>query len=135
MKLTLSWAAPGGIIFPCCSADSVNSDGLSLLPYLLMDNGGLGYPHTIPWIDEGIAKVDAVLNGELAEALWDREDWGSRLTEAGVEIYSLHDEDYTELIDLPAFRRALLAWRQFMLSAPDTNIMQILEILDEPPET
>ncbi|PMS17003.1 hypothetical protein C0Z18_21280 [Trinickia dabaoshanensis] len=128
MKLTFSWQDAAGRETPCCSSVIVNKDGVSLLACLLMDDGGQGYLGTVPWIDEGIAKVDAVLGGEITEGNWDRDDWGAKLKSDEAVIYSLNDEDYKEVIDLTVLRRALVAWREFVQSVPDTNIKKEVEI-------
>lgn len=128
MNLTLSWEFAAGRVTPCCRSVVVNKDGVSLLACLLMDDGGQGYLHTVPWIDEGIAKVDAVANEDVSEADWDRDDWGVKLKSAEAVVYSLHDESYAEVIDLPSFRRALVAWREFVQSTPDANVEREVEI-------
>jgi hypothetical protein len=127
MKLTFSWEDKiGWGVEPYCSADVVNKDGMSLLACLLVDDGGTGYLSSVPWIDDGIAMIDAVMKGEVADGDWARETWGAKLKPDEVEIYSLYQEDYSEVVPSPAFRHALLAWREFIQSTPDVNT--VLEV-------
>jgi hypothetical protein len=128
MKLTFSWENTAGRITPYCCSQVVNKDGVSLLACLLMDDGGTGYLNSVPWIDEGIAMTDAVMKGAVVAGDWDRETWGATLKPDEVKIYSLYQEDYTETVALPIFRRALLAWRDFILSAPDASTIIEVEI-------
>lgn len=128
MNLTLSWEQQAGRVIPSCSSAIVNQDGVSLLACLLMDDGGQGYLDTIPWLVEGIAKVDSVANGEVSEANWDRDDWGVTLRSDKATVYSLHDEAYTEVIELCTFRRALDAWLKFVQSTPSPNSKRDVKI-------
>jgi hypothetical protein len=43
-------------------------------------------------------------------------------------IYSLHDEDVAEGILPSRFRRALVAWRDFLQSPPDVDIEREVEV-------
>ena len=106
MKLTLSWVKTAGRISPCCGSLAVNKDGTSPLSCLLVDDGGIPYLRTVPWIDEGIARVNAVINGNASTEGWERETWGAKLRADEATIHSLHDEDYSESIAAPTFRRA-----------------------------
>ena len=128
MKMTLSWDTTAGRLAPCCSSSVVKSDGVSLLACLLMDDGGQDYQGTISWIDEGVARVDAVMNAEVSTGSWDRDAWGAKLRPDEVVIYSLHDDDYTEVLTPSMFRRALVAWREFLLSTPDVDITRQVDI-------
>jgi hypothetical protein len=128
MKLTFSWEQAAGRIIPSCSSIVVNKDGVSLLACVLMDDGGQSHVSAIAWIDEGIARIDAVIDGENSEEAWDREDWGVKLKPDQVVIYSLHDEDYMEIVDTPVFRGALVAWRAFLQSTPNTNLKREVEV-------
>lgn len=129
MKLKFLWEnAAWGDLVPRCQSDVVNKDGTSLLACLLMDDGGLRLQHSVSWIGEGIAKIDAVASGEIAEWDWGRETWGATLTSGKAVIYFLLDEDYNEAIDLPALRLALVAWREFIQSVPDINAKREIEI-------
>lgn len=128
MILTLSWEQRLDGVSPCCSSAIVNNDGISLLACLLTDDGGQGYFDTIPWLIEGIAKVDSVEKGKILEATWDRDAWGVMLRPNKATLYSLHDEAYTEVIDLDTFRRALDAWLEFLKSPPDLNIRRDVTI-------
>jgi hypothetical protein len=128
MKLTLSWMNTAGRMDPCCSSLAVNKDGVSLLSCLLMDDGGISYLHTLHWIDEGIARMDAVMNGNASIQEWDRETWGAKIRPDEVRIHSLHDEDYSESIGAATFRRALVAWRDFLQSPADVSMTRDVEV-------
>ena len=119
MKVTFSWDSAAGKISPCCASKVVNNDGVSIVCCLLMDDGGVPYPQSIPWVREGIAKIDSVLNGEVVSSSWDREAWGAQIANDGVKIVSLHDEDYFERISLQQFKRVLVAWEDFIASKPN----------------
>lgn len=45
---------------------------------------------------------------------WSRDTWGAELTKKYVKIYSLHDENYFELLNIDSFEMALLAWLNFI---------------------
>jgi hypothetical protein len=122
MTLVFSWENMSGRIVPFCTSPDVSKDGISILPCLLMDDGGQRYLDTISWIDNGIAMMDSVIRGEALTMDWGRETWGAKLRSNEVELYSLHDEDYQEKITPAKFRDALVAWRKFLQSTPDTEI-------------
>ena len=124
MKLTFFWANRIGIIRPYCSP--ADKDGKDLLACLLMDDGGLSLSATLAWIDDGIAMIKAVMKGEVADGDWDRETWGAKLKPDDVEICSLYDESYSEVVSSSTFQRALQAWREFIQSTPDVNT--VLEV-------
>lgn len=126
MKLTFSWEDKlGRGVKPYCIPEAMEG---SLLACLLMDDGGTGYLNSVPWLDEGIAMTDAVMKGAVGAGDWDRETWGAELKPDEVKIYSLYQEDYAETVALPIFRGALLAWRDFILSAPDAGTITEVEI-------
>jgi len=118
MKVTYLWESTAGVISPHCMSETVNMDGIHLLSCLLMDDGGIPYLQSIPWIREGIKKVDSVLSGETVSSSWDRESWGTLMTIDGVKIYSLHDEGYFEDVTLQQFKNALVLWVSFIESKP-----------------
>jgi len=93
-----------------------------------MDDGGQYFLQTRSWINEGISKTDAVLKGEVSTGYWTREAWGAKLYHDQVEIYSLHDESYTEFITSHEFRRALAFWYEFIQSPPQENSFRDVEI-------
>lgn len=118
MKVTFSWETAAGIVSPHSASETVNRDGMNLLSCLLMDDGGIPYLQSIPWIREGIKKIDSVLDGETVSSSWDRESWGALITINGVKIYSLHDKDYFEDVTLQQFKNALSSWGKFIESKP-----------------
>jgi len=128
MKVTYLWEEAESAIFPSCKSEVVNSDGLSLLSCLLMDDGGIPYFQTLPWIIEGIARVDSVLNDADVASSWDRESWGALITRDGARIYSLHDETYFEDITLQQLRNALVSWKMFIESKPNPREQKDIEL-------
>lgn len=128
MNITFSWENMAGTLSPCCASEVVNSDGISLLACLLMDDGGLPYLETVPWICEGISKIDAVLRGEISSYSWDREAWGVSISAGEAKIYSLHDEDYFEVTSAQEIRKALDSWRAFIQSTPTVGDKKSIEL-------
>ncbi len=128
MKLTFTWEKIAGGITPFCESSDQNEDGISLLACLLMDDGGRNYIDTLSWIDNGILKIDSVVCGDLSKSDWDRDAWGAKIMKNEVEIYSLHDEDYKELITTSEFKAALTAWIDFINSNPDMGIIKEISL-------
>lgn len=128
LKITFAWYETAGRIVPYCHTAPMSKDDISPLACLLMDDGGQHYLGTLPWIDEGLAKLDAVMSGTVPEATWGREDWGATLRPDEAIVYALHDEGVMEVVLPSTFRRALVAWRDFLQSAPDVAIEQKVEV-------
>lgn len=128
MRLTFSWHEQFGKLEPVCESDSFNQDGISLVSCLLSDTGGLPYISTLPWIDEGLRRIDAVKRAEAESLRWGREDWGALLSRDGAKIYSLHDEDYADVMPLQPFEAALRAWKDFLQTSPDPNTTRIIDV-------
>lgn len=115
MKLEFSWGASPAGPMAMCTSDVSDSNGVSPLSCLLMDDGGLDRSTSLAWLREGITRVDAVLAGDSkARTDWDREDWGAALMQSETSVYSLHDEQCAEKIPTPKFRRALAEWVNFV---------------------
>jgi hypothetical protein len=121
MRLTFSWQEQFGELEPVCESDTFNHDGVSLVSCLLMDTGGLPYLSTLPWIDEGLRLIEAVKCAEAESLEWGREDWGASLRCDGAKIYSLHDEDYADVMPLEPFEAALRAWKDFLQTPPNAK--------------
>jgi hypothetical protein len=128
MKITFSWENTADTPTPCCTSEVVNSDGINLLSCLLMDDGGLPYLQAVPWIHEGISKIDAVLRGEVSSYSWDREAWGVLITADEAKIYSLLDENYCEVISAQEIKDALESWREFIQSEPTSEDRIVIEL-------
>ena len=121
MKLRFSWQHVSGRLIADCSSDVVNEDGISILCCLLSDDGGQGAIDTLPWVDEGISLATKVASNEIAQAEWDRDAWGAKLSHDQVQLYSLHDEDYVQYISIESFHAALREWKTFLKIKPDVN--------------
>lgn len=129
MKIKLSWVSSvEGDVTPFCDSSVLRKDGVSPLACLLMDDGGQGYADTLPWLDEGIAKTSAAIKGDVIVENWSRDAWGAKISLDGVEVYSLYDEGYSEMLTVTMFLHALLAWREFVKSTPQIGIVQEVEI-------
>jgi len=128
MKNYFSWETAMGNMTPSYHTDVVNKDGISLLACILMDDGGVPYLETLPWLTEGIDKIASIKNKEIDFYDWSRETWGAELTLGEVKIYSLHDEDYFQLLSLDEFEKALVAWKDFIQSTPEVDLKVNIEI-------
>ena len=113
---------------PVCESDALNRDGVSVLSSLLTDTVGLPYLSTLPWLDEGLRRLDTVKRGEAQSVRWAREDWAACFIHDRAEVYSLHDESYSEVLSLDAFEVALRAWIDFIHSPPDANTESTLVV-------
>lgn len=129
MKLTFSWIEALGRLFPHCTSEAIyGSDSKSSpLGNLLVDDGGLGIDHSVSWIAEGIARIDRVANGQLAESDWSRETWAADLKPDAAMIYSQYDEDVSEVVELQTLRRALVGWLEFIQAPPDITVQRVVE--------
>lgn len=128
MKIIFSWEETAGAISPHCASNTVNMDGINLVSCLLMDDGGIPYLQSIPWIQEGIARVEMILSGKAESSSWDREAWGALMTIDEARIYSLHDEDYFESLTLQQLKNALVSWKSFVELKPDFGEKKIIEL-------
>lgn len=128
MKLIFSWEESAGIFFPSCSSSVVKKDGVSPLACLLTDDGGQLFLDTLPWLAEGIIRVNLVKKPEIDCLDWSRDAWGAELTKYHVKIYSLHDENYFELLSVESFENALLAWSNFIQMKPELGVTREIEI-------
>ena len=115
MKIKFGWRdTPIGVI-AVCDSDVLDSNGLSPISCLLMDDGGLDVPASLAWIREGISRIDNALAGSSELRLtWDREDWGAEFTNFYTTIYSHYDEQVSEKVLTSDFRRVLVDWLKFI---------------------
>lgn len=119
MTLNFDWTKEEGYSFrPESRYDPPVPDAERLLSNLLGDDGGLSIESATPWLDDGVSMLDSVLSGQVAKIDWDRERWGAQIEADRVTIYYLLQEDYSASISTQSFRRALLAWRDFVRSGP-----------------
>lgn len=115
-------------LIPSCQSSDINKDGVSILACILMDDGGQHYLQTIPWLNECLEKIAMIKNTEIEFSDWSRETWGAELSRNEVKIYSLHDENYYQLLSLDQFEKALLTWRDFLQSNPQVGLKEEIEI-------
>ena len=128
MKLTFLWEKLNDVFYPVCTSKNVDKDGVNIICCLLMDDGGIPYIQSLPWLREGIVGVDSVLNREVASSSWNRESWGALITIEQVKIYSLFDEAYFENFTIKQFKCALCAWKIFLESQPDLGEQKNIEL-------
>lgn len=126
MKISFSWKRDVDSIYPVCSSITENNDDKSILSSLLMDDGGLSYNDTIPWVEEGIKRINSVLTSECASFDWDRERRGAEFTIENAQIYSLLDDSYFQILTTQQLKNALVEWKLFLEST--TNIENIIEV-------
>jgi hypothetical protein len=130
MKFTCFWrdVYGNGKLYPKCSSDFEGKGQDSLLCWQFVDSGGVGLDTSSAWIEEGIARIDAVATGQPAERWWSSEVFITDLAVDGVKIYELYDESHFETCSLSAFRKAMVEWLGFIRSAPDVNNRVEVEI-------
>lgn len=113
---------------PTCSSDVVNNDGVSPLCCLLTDDGGQRFLDTVSWLDEGISRIKSARDSGVGNTDWSRDAWGAELTKRQAKIYSLHDSDYFEIVDLDSFEIALSGWRKFIQLKPEIGTVLELKV-------
>jgi hypothetical protein len=118
MKLVFSWLDVAGTPVPICVTPNGEQPPLACL---LMDDGGLSIQTCVAWIDKGLGRIDAVMNGTSVEGVWDREDWGASFNRESTRVYSLHVDDFFEIVTTSSFRNSLAAWSHFFQSRPETG--------------
>jgi hypothetical protein len=128
MKLFFSWEKSVDSLYPSCSSNVVNKDGVSPLACLLTDDGGQRYLDTVPWLDEGIERIRSIKYSGINLADWSRDAWGAELSKGQAKIYSLYDDDCFETLNLDVFEMALLAWRNFIQKTPELGASQMFEM-------
>ena len=128
MKLCFSWQKSMDCLYPSCTSNVVNEDGVSPLACLLTDDGGQRLLDTVSWLNEGIERIRSVKNSGISFADWSRDAWGAELSKGQAKIYSLYDEGYFEKLNLDSFETVLLAWKNFIQLTPELGVVQMLEI-------
>jgi len=121
MNITFSWERETDGYTPVSRSNLLNEDGVSLLDCVLMESGGLPYLETIPWLEEGIRRIKSVAIGELESSDWGRETWGVEFRNNTAKIYSLHDEEYIQILSLDGFSKVLQEWTAFLQSKPEDS--------------
>lgn len=128
MNITFSWKRDLDYYVPISKSDHFNNDGINLLDCLLMDNGGLPYLESVPWLEEGIKRGIAVAGGAIESSDWTRETWGVTLNNGEAKIYSLYENNYLQTISLKRFVKVLKAWMIFIQSQPNEWISETLNL-------
>lgn len=128
MQLGFSWEMLFDGYAPVCTSDAVDEDGISPLSCLLMDDGGMGFLASLPWLNEGVERVVSVKSGRSDCADWSRDAWGVEIARGKAIVHSLYDENCSEAINIDSFEKALRAWVSFIQSKPEVGIVQRVEI-------
>ncbi len=128
MNITFSWNRNAYGYSPVSKSNLFNQDGFSLLDGVLMDSGGLHYLESIPWLEEGMKRINSVAMGALESSDWSRETWGVEFKNNTAKIYSLHDEEYFQAISLECFSKVLQEWTAFLHSKPDDRESKTLNV-------
>lgn len=128
MKLIFSWTENQNRFSPSCTSSFSNAEGFSPLACLLMDDGGQIASNTVPWLYEGIAKINSIRKSKLASIDWSRDAWGAEIDKKRVKIYSLFDNDCFEIVSLEGFEKVLLAWLGFVSERPAVGASVELDI-------
>jgi hypothetical protein len=93
-----------------------------------MDCGGVHHLEAIPWLDEGIKRLTSVISREVESSDWSCETWGVAFRNSRAKIYSLHDEEYCQVLSLDAFAKVLQEWTAFLQSEPDDRETKTLTL-------
>ncbi len=122
MKLEFGWM-PGALRQRAnCNVVGLGANDISPLACLLMDDGGLDARTSLAWLQEGIARIDALQSGEEARKIdWGRESWGAGISGQVTRIYSLCDDQCFEYVATASFKEALVEWSKFLDSGPTSN--------------
>jgi hypothetical protein len=118
MKLVFSWNETLGRISAECTSNVVNGEGFSPLACLLADGGGQAAIKTVPWLREGIERINSVKDNRVASLDWSRDYWGVEIDGNWAKIYSMLDETCYEVVSRTAFEIALSAWLEFVSTEP-----------------
>lgn len=92
-------------LFPICSSDVSNKEGIDTLACVLSDDGGQGIWNVVPWLDVGVRCINSVTSDGVGTVNWIRDAWGVELTTTQAKIYSLYDESCFQVIALGSFER------------------------------
>jgi hypothetical protein len=128
MNITFSWSRIASGYTPVSRSDLLNHEGVSLIDCVLMDDGGLHYLESIPWMNECIKRITSVASGTLKASDWSRETWGVSFTKNTATIYSLHDEGYIQTVSLAGFFKVLQEWVAFLQSGPNDRVLRKLSV-------
>jgi len=95
------------------------------LSSLMTDDEGLGLPHLIEWVANGLSQIERVRSGELTTFNWWGQAWGAEVSLRSVKIYWGYDEaEYEDVMDFNNFYDILTKWNGFIKSQPalDTRV-------------
>ena len=126
MKLEFSWMPSAAGTQASCSIVGLDANTISPIACLLMDDGGLEARTSLAWLQEGIARIDALQSvGPSGPVNWDRESWGAEITPHNTKVYSLYDDSCFDYIATTSFRTALVEWLKFVGAGPTSNVILV----------
>lgn len=128
MRITFTWREQFGQLVPACDAEAPDALDFSPLACLLTDDGGMGHLASVPWLQEGLDRIDAIQGGRVLNDYWDRESWGAHLEAARAVVYSLLDDQCSQELPLKDFERVLRAWAGFITAPPDPHATLTLDL-------
>ena len=101
------------------------------LGYLFIDDGGVGWKRRIPFIENGIKKIEKVLSNLSEEEDWGGEGFLAEIKKEGALIYFITDDSYFDIISLKCFYKAMVSWRKFLDTEPNENTIMEIECEEE----
>jgi len=131
MKYLFSWQQASNSYCPVCKPESKGEEDFSPLSCLLMDDGGIPYIETTQFVKQLIDKLDLILEKKSADISWDREAWGARCSKNGVTIYSLYDEEFSEIFSINDFRYLVSKWLEFIQTEPSLHLVKEIDLADK----
>ena len=108
-----------------------NSNYKGYLNVLLIDTGGDEYLNKLSWIEEGIEKIEKILNNSSNQENWGGEGFEAEIRKEGVLIYFLIDDNYFDIIPLKCFYKSMVAWRKFLDTEPNEDTVMEIECEEE----
>jgi hypothetical protein len=128
MKLKFYWyiseAYKDGILRPACKCINPKEESDEYIANYLMDDGGSYYLDSIPWLEEGLAKISLIKSHKINYIDWSRNAWGAELSTGGAKIYSLYDESFFRTFTLTALEEVLFEWKKFLQLEPEMEKTQ-----------
>jgi hypothetical protein len=113
-EVRFSWAEFNGRYFPACQCVGA-VDRYDYLGCLLIDDGGLGLDHHIPWLQHGKKLCENVLEGRSANECFTTECFSADISADGVWVASITAEHSSGARFLAAgFLYVLDAWIAFL---------------------
>lgn len=112
MKLRFFWFESQGRFYP--SYECLDKE-TGYLFSILVDDGGLGLDHHIPWLGECVTLCEKVLRGESASEYFTAEVFAAYIEPERTSVHSITSEpDSGEFIQTALFLRIVSDWLKFL---------------------